>query len=261
MLPAVKLSVVIITLNEEFNIGRTLVSVRFADELIVVDAGSSDRTQEFARAKGAQVFTENWKGFSEQKNSAIEKASGDWILSLDADEMVDAELAQEIQRVVNTPENGVPLPNGYWMARKNYIFGRWMKHGGYWPDRKLRLFRRGTGRVEPRPVHETVHVAGQTAMLRGALIHHTYPTVTEYINSMNRYSSLGAEVAYNHRARGFSLWNIMVRPTATFIYNYVLRLGFLDGREGLLLHLYHSMYVSLKYAKAWELGKLGVDRP
>jgi hypothetical protein len=139
-------------------------------------------------------------------------------------------------------------------ARKNLFLGRWIKHGGFWPDRKVRLFRRGYAQVEDRAVHETVRVQ-RAGTLNGTIIHHSYPTLADYIDHMNRYSSLGAEMAAAKGRRGFSLFNIVVRPLATFIYNYFFRLGFLDGREGLLLHLYHAVYVSWKYAKAWELAR------
>jgi glycosyltransferase involved in cell wall biosynthesis len=275
----VQLSVVIITYNEEANLGRTLANVTplvrdGQGEIIVVDSGSTDRTVEIARQHGARVFVEPWKGFAAQKNSALEKASGDWILSLDADEEVEpvllAEVATSLQgpsgysewclteKLLNPEQEQIrqkfsDLPSAYYCRRKNYFLGRWIKHGGFWPDPKLRLFRRGTAQFENRAVHEDVQTSSRTGKLRdGALIHHSYPTLSDYIEHMNRYSSLGAEMA---GPRGFSLINIVLRPLATFIYNYFFRLGFLDGREGLLLHLYHAVYVSWKYAKAWELRK------
>jgi hypothetical protein len=130
-----------------------------------------------------------------------------------------------------------------------------MRHGGFWPDPKVRLFRRGKGQFEDRAVHETAVVAPKVRTLSGAILHHCYPTLSDYIDHMNRYSSLGAEMAVANGCRGFSLINIVLRPLTTFIYNYFFRLGFLDGREGLLLHLYHVVYVSWKYAKAWELSR------
>jgi len=154
-----------------------------------------------------------------------------------------------------------------WFARKNHFLGRWIRHGGFYPDRKLRLFRRGQASVSARAVHETVSTTGRTAVAEHdfnlgpdiALIHHSYPTLSDYIEHMNRYSSLGAEMAVGDGRAGFSVINIAVRPWITFFYNYFLRLGFLDGREGLLLHLYHAVYVSWKYAKAWELAKTKAD--
>ncbi len=270
-----QLSVVIITYNEEANIGRTLASVAplvrdGLGEIIVVDSGSTDRTLEIARQHGAKVFIEPWKGYAAQKNSAIEKASGDWILSLDADEEVEPKLVQEIAEICQSPspdltpqssfggwcltnklEGQSRQPAAFWIDRKNFFLGRWIKHGGFWPDPKLRLFLRGAAQFENRAVHEDARTTGQTGTISaGSLLHHSYPTLTDYIEHMNRYSSLGAEMA---GPRGFSLIDIVLRPAATFLYNYVFRLGFLDGREGLLLHLYHAAYVSWKYAKAWGL--------
>ncbi len=256
------LSVVLITYNEETNIRRTLESVlplvrpregepESGGEIIVVDNGSSDRTVEIARELGAKVFVEEWKGFAAQKNSAIAKATGDWILSLDADEAVEPELAQEIFATLQ-PEQTL---TGYWIPRKNLFLGRWIKRAGFWPDPKLRLFRRGKGRFIDRPVHEVMEVDGPTGKLQNALIHDAYPSLTGYIATMNKYSSLGAELAASKGHSGFSFMNIVLRPIATFISMYLLRLGFLDGREGLLLCLYHSVYVSWKYAKAWEISR------
>ena len=276
-----KLSVVIITHNEGANIARTLASVQALvgqgkGEIIVVDSGSTDRTVEIAKSFGAKVFVEEWKGFAAQKNSAIDKATGDWVLSLDADEEVDTELRASIATAMarwnegelyaeNLPatsdlvggQTGANLYcNGFFLNRRNYFLGRQINHGGFWPDQKLRLFRRGSGRFEQRSVHETVKVDADTTVFRqGALIHHSYPTLSDYIEHMNRYSSLGAEMVVATGKVGFSVVNIVVRPLATFLYNYIFRLGFLDGREGLLLHLYHAVYVSWKYAKAWELSR------
>ncbi len=277
-----QLSVVIITFNEEANLGRTLGSVKpiAADgkgEIIVVDSGSTDHTVEIAKSFGAKVFVEEWKGYAAQKNSALDKATGDWILSLDADEEVDSELIEELtgrgdDRILpgsNSREWCLTMqqagkgqeflkgrPVGFVIRRKNFFMGRWIKHGGFWPDPKLRLFRRGSGRFEDRAVHEDVRVDGPTKWIPyGALIHHSYPTLSDYIEHMNRYSSLGAEMVVAKGKVRFSVINIVLRPLATFVYNYFFRLGFLDGREGLLLHLYHAIYVSWKYAKAWELSR------
>jgi glycosyltransferase involved in cell wall biosynthesis len=286
----VTLSVVIITYNEEVNLARTLESVMplvrdGKGEIIVVDSGSTDRTVEIAKSFGAKVFVEGWKGYAAQKNSAIGKATGDWILSLDADEEVDQDLQQALsdtleglQRVaalrqqagghpftvddatsdveyhIGTKLNGEFA--GLWVPRKNEFLGRWIKRGGFWPDPKLRFFRRGSGQFEDRAVHEDIRIDGKTGRIRyGALLHHSYPTLSDYLDHMNRYSSLGAEMVAAKGPVRFSVINIAVRPLLTFIYDYFFRLGFLDGREGLLLHLYHAVYVSWKYAKAWELGR------
>jgi glycosyltransferase involved in cell wall biosynthesis len=275
------LSVVIITLNEEANLGRTLESVQplvagRKGEIIVVDSGSTDRTVEIAKSFGAKVFVEEWKGYAAQKNSAIDKATGDWILSLDADEEVDSELIEAVGCHDDKALPGIGSrewcltmgqagqgqeflkgsPVGFVIRRKNYFMERWIRHGGFWPDPKVRLFRRGSGRFEDRAVHEDVRVDGPTKLIQcGSLIHHSYPTLSDYIDHMNRYSSLGAEIVASKGKVRFSVINIVLRPLATFVYNYFFRLGFLDGREGLLLHLYHAVYVSWKYAKAWELSR------
>lgn len=249
------LSVAIITKNEEANLARTLASVRWVDEIVIVDNGSADRTPEIAREFGAKFFSEDWKGFGAQKNSAIARCTSDWILSLDADEEVSPELGGEIRALLD----GQPQHEAYFLPRRNFFLGRWIRHGGYYPDPKLRLFRRGTAHFEEREVHETIRIAGPTGRLRGDLIHHPYPTLDGYIEHMNRYSTLGAVQALargkTSRSAFAFLWNVLIVPIATFKYNYLLRLGFLDGREGLLQHLYHSAYVSWKYAKAWEQSK------
>jgi glycosyltransferase involved in cell wall biosynthesis len=250
------LSVVIITQNEESNIGRTLASVSWADERILIDSGSTDRTRDVASRYGAKVFEESWKGYAAQKNSAIAKATSDWILSLDADEEVTSDLASEIMAVIRSADSH----DGYFIPRRNLFLGKWIRHGGFYPDPKLRLFRQGKGTFEHREVHETMNVKGSTSRLTGVLIHHAYPTLTAYISTMNKYSSLGAEnLANGRQVSGKSLlWflaNIFLRPLATFTWNYFFRGGFLDGREGFLLHLYHSAYVSWKYAKFCELQR------
>jgi glycosyltransferase involved in cell wall biosynthesis len=249
------LSVAIITRNEETNLGRTLGSVAWADEIVVVDCGSSDRTEEIARSFRTRFFQESWKGFAAQKNSALEKCAGDWVLSLDADEVLSDELAKEIWELLDTD----PPFDGYALPRRNLFLGRWMRFGGFYPDPKLRLFRRGAAEFEARPVHETIHFVGQAGRLKGDMVHHAYPTLAAYIAHMDRYSTLGAERAMGAgktgRALPAFLADVVLNPLATFVYNYFCRLGFLDGREGLLLHLYHSVYVSWKYAKAWEAGR------
>ncbi len=254
-----QISVVLITHNEESNLPRTLGSVRplLSDglgEIIVVDSGSTDRTLEIAREHGARIFVEPWSGFAGQKNSAMDKASMDWVLQLDADETVEPTLADEILETLAGNSTNV----GFWIPRKNFFLGRWIKHGGFYPDPKLRLVRRGAGKFEEYGAHPTMKVEGPTGKFSHALLHDAYPTLRSYIDHMNSYSSMGAQLAVENGHKGFSLANIVFRPLLTFAYNYLFRMGFLDGHEGLLLHLYHSVYVSWKYAKAWEIS---VNRP
>jgi glycosyltransferase involved in cell wall biosynthesis len=253
------LSVALITLNEAANLPRTLAGVRLIPsietEIVIVDSGSTDATLEIARAAGARVFTEQWKGFAGQKNSAIGHTTGDWILSLDADEEVSPELAREIQALLA----GEPAFAAYRIPRLNHFLGRPLRHGGYWPDPKLRLFRRGAARFQEQPIHETMRADGSVGQLRGHLIHHCYPTLADYKEHMNRYSTIAAQAIVDSGRSGSSwlwlIWNARLNPAATFLYNYVFRLGFLDGRAGLLQHLNHSAYVRSKYEKAWALAR------
>jgi glycosyltransferase involved in cell wall biosynthesis len=246
------LSIALVTLNEESNLARTLASVRWADEILVVDSGSTDRTCDIAREYGARVISEPWRGYTAQKNYALELCTKDWILSLDADEEVSPELAEEIRRVLAGPDS----LDGYVMPRKNLFLGRWIRHGGFYPDPKLRLFLRGKAFSTGRDPHDRFEMKNgeRVGRLKGALIHHTYPTLNLYLEHMNRYSSVWNRVPGAVPQR-FSINAIVLRPLATFIYNYFFRLGFLDGREGLLLHMYHAGYVSWKYAKGWEVGR------
>jgi len=249
------LSIAIVALNEEANLSRVLDSVRWADEIVVVDSGSTDRTCDIARERGARVIYEPWRGYTGQKNYALALCTKAWVLSLDADEEVSPELASEIRAVLSGTHAGGGF-DGYSVPRKNLFLGRWIKHGGFYPDPKLRLFRCGMAYSTGRDPHDRFEmVSGErTEQLKGALIHHTYPTLTLYLEHMNRYSSVWNRVP-DAKPRSFSLNAIVLRPLVTFIYNYFVRLGFLDGREGLLLHMYHAGYVSWKYAKAWEMGR------
>lgn len=249
------LSVVLITLNEAANLPRTLASVRWAQEIIVVDSGSTDATLEIARAARAKVFSEEWRGFGPQKNSAIARATGDWILSLDADEEVSPELAREIQALLAAE----PPFSAYRIPRLNHFLGAPLRHGGYWPDPKLRLFQKGVARFADRPVHEAMETAVPVATLKNPLLHHCYPTLSDYIEHMNRYSTVGAQTLVEAGRAPQStislLWSAFLNPAATFLYNYVFRLGFLDGRAGLLQHLNHSVYIHWKYVKAWQAAQ------
>src|ERR1051326_23196 len=221
-----QLSVVIITHNEEANIGRTLASVQSLvsdgkGEIIVVDSGSTDRTVEIAKSFGAKVFIEGWKGYAAQKNSAIDKAEGEWILSLDADEEISEGMRELLSRFVLGGFAGM----GMVFARRNYFLDRWIRHGGFYPDRKLRMFWRGLGRFEDRAVHEDIQMTPGCEVYDPTwhyqmaspvcIIHHSYPTLSDYIDHMNRYSSLGADMVVAKGKARFSFINIVLRPLFT----------------------------------------------
>jgi glycosyltransferase involved in cell wall biosynthesis len=255
------LSVAIITLNEAANLPRTLASVSFAEEIILVDSGSTDNTVAIAQSFNANVFTEPWKGFGPQKNSAIDKCSSTWVLSIDADEELTPALQSEIRTLLQSP----PAVDAYRIPLGHIFLHRFMRHGGFYPDIKLRLFRRfdpaapSRIRFSERPVHESIQCTGAIGLLKSDLHHHGYPTLDAYIEHMNRYSTLGGQIALtkDKTSRSWLAFStyIVIVPVLTFLWNYIFRLGFLDGREGLLLHLYHSAYISWKYAKAWNLSR------
>jgi len=251
-----KLSVVLITYNEQTNIRRTLESVQWADEIIVVDSGSIDATVNICREYTDKVFHQEWLGFGKQKNVAIDKASGEWVLSLDADEPVEAALAEELRGIIAAPQ----ALDGYRIPRKTFFLGKQIRYGGWYPDRNLRLFRKGAGRFEERAVHEAIKVQGAVGNTRHAILHYAYPDLASYMSSINKYSSLAVNVMAEKGITRFKAgWvNILFRPVLTFVLKYFFRFGFLDGKHGLVLNLFHSYYVFAKYAKAWEHTDTGL---
>jgi len=254
------LSVAMIAMNEEANLPRTLESVRWADEIVIVDSGSKDRTVEIAESFGAKVTHHAFAGHGEQKNVALDLCTSDWTLLLDADEVLSPELQSEIRQLLACADGREPQFSAYWIPRLNLYFGRWVRHGGFYPDHKLRLFRRGAARLsEGVGPHSTPQFAGPRGKLKGDMLHYAYPTLAIYLEHMNRYSS---DIAPLLAAKGrtsqslAAFWcNAVANPAATFIYNYFFRLGFLDGREGLILHINHSMYIHHKFIKAWRIGQ------
>src|ERR1700739_1598250 len=250
------LSIAMIAMNEEANLPRTLESVKWADEIIVVDSGSRDRTIEIAKSFGARTSYHAFGGHGEQKNVALDLCTSDWILLLDADEVLTPELQQEIRDLLAFE----PKFGAYWIPRLNLYFGKWIRHGGVYPDHKLRLFRRGAARLsEGVGPHSTPQFEGPRGRLKHDLLHYAYPTLAIYLEHMSRYSNEIGQLLYRDGRTSRSLpafvWNCVLNPAATFVYNYFFRLGFLDGREGLLLHLNHSVYVHWKFIKAWWMAK------
>lgn len=246
------LSVAMIARNEEANLQRTLDSIRWVDEIVIIDSGSVDRTPEIARSYGAKhSFNRGFRGFSPQKNLAIDTCTSEWIYLLDADEVITPQLAEEIQHVLENPKF-----DAYWQPRVNLFLGRWIRHGGFYPDLKLRLFKRGTARVTGAEPHGTPQYAGPKGRLKNDLLHYAYPTLELYLEHMNRYSSdsipiLTGKGKTSRTVLSF-LGNVVVNPILTFVKNYIFRLGFLDGLEGLVLHFNHSVYIHWKYVKAWK---------
>ena len=245
------LSVAIVACNEAENIRRTLNSIAWVDEIVLVDSGSTDGTLEIAREFNAVIFHEPWRGYGPGVNSALDHCTQPWILNLDADEVVTPDLAAEIRTLLASS----PGLDGYTITRLNLIFGRWMRHGGLYPDRKLRLFRKGFARCEEdTEPHATPKPTGKTGQLRGDLLHYQYPSLTLYKEHMRRYAEASVPLMIRRGKTSSNpiayFANTVLNPVLTFIYNYVLRLGFLDGLEGLMFHIHHSIYVRSKYLAA-----------
>ncbi|MDH4266811.1 MAG: glycosyltransferase family 2 protein [Deltaproteobacteria bacterium] len=243
-----KISVAIITKDEEANIRACLESVKWADEIVVVDSGSTDRTEMICQDFQARFFLEEWKGFPRQKNSAIEKTGNEWVLSLDADERVSPELRQEIQQSLDKN----PTFDGYFIARKNFFLGRWIRHCGWYPDFNLRLFRKSLGRFQEREVHEKVEIQGKVGFLEHPLEHRTYSSLSDFLERMNRYSTLAAREMLRQGKR-YCWFDAFFRPPFTFLQMYLLRAGFLEGYLGFLLAGLYSFYTFAKYSKLREL--------
>ena len=243
------LTVTVIAWNEEERLRDCLESVAWADEIIVVDAESTDKTVTLAREFTDKVWVRPWPGFAPQKNFALEQAAGEWILSLDADERVTRELAERIRRVM---AEGGPA-DGYRIPRRNIFWGAWVRYGGLYPDYQLRLFRRTAGRFVEDAVHESVEVRGRVDTLAEALTHRSYRDLEDFVRRSNRYSTLAA-ADWRRRNRPVRIADLIAKPLGRFCTMYVMRRGFLDGWRGLVLAVLYAHYVFLRMAKAWEAG-------
>ncbi len=242
-----------IATNEEKNLPRTLAALQgWVDQIVIVDSGSVDRSPEIAREYGTEhFFNRDFKGHAEQKNVAIRKCTGDWILLLDGDEVVTPELRVEIQQAVMQADK-----EAYWIPRLNIFLTRWMRHGGLYPDEKLRLWRRGVTMVdESIGPHGTAQYDQRKGQLRHHLQHYGYPDFANYLDHMNEYSS-GTVAALSRKLADRPSWYLLAQSFANpffgWLKNYFLRAGFLDGTEGLIFHLNHAVYVHWKYVKVWE---------
>lgn len=240
-----KISALIIVKDEERQIADCLSSLVFAEEIVVVDSGSTDRTEEICRSDPrVRWFSEPWKGFGPQKNSALEKARNDWVFSIDADERVTPELAAEIASL----GRAAPAADGFRVPRRSFFGTRCVRHGGWYPDYTIRLWRREAGRFVDRSVHEVVGVQGVVGTLRGDLLHYTYRDTEDFLRRMNRYSTLAAGELRRQGARATTL-DLLLRPPFTFFRMFVLRAGFLDGALGFRLAVLYAMYTFSKYSK------------
>ena len=240
------LSVILITKNEEASIGRALQSVSWADEIIVVDSGSSDSTTEICRERGAKVLvTDDWPGFGPQKNRALDLSNEQWVLSLDADEWLTDQLSEEVKRVV---QGGADSAAAYRIPRRSSFCGRFMRHSGWWPDHVVRLFRRGTARFSDDAVHERVIVDGKIGTLQEPLMHETFVDLDELLAKMNNYSTLSAQDMQRDGKRS-GLLKAVASAAWAFVRTYFLRGGFLDGREGFMLAVATAEGTYYRYVK------------
>jgi len=252
----VRLTVTVITLNESANIDACLASVRWADDILVVDSGSTDDTIERAKAAGARVIVKEWLGYGAQKNFAATEAAHDWILSLDADERVSAGLAEEIRR---TLAGAAPAP-GYRLPRVTWHLGRWIRTTDWYPDYQLRLYDRRRARWKTSRVHESVQADGPVVDLTNDLEHYAYRDITHHHQTMDRYTTLAAEEMYAEGRRA-GWWDLAVHPVAAFLRNYILKRGIADGLPGLIVSTMNAHYVFLKFAKLWALANAPARPP
>jgi glycosyltransferase involved in cell wall biosynthesis len=245
-----KLSVTIITLNEADHIAAAIDSASWADEIIVVDSGSTDGTVAIAKGKGVRVDHRDWSGWIDQKNFAAGLAAHDWIFSLDADERITPALASEIRSLMASD----PPLHGYRAPRVAFHLGRWIRTTDFYPDYQARLYDRRAARWQGRYVHESVSVDGAVGRLTGEIEHYSFRDLRDQIDRVNKYTTLAARQMHEAGRRAGVL-DLLVHPPAAFLRNYILRRGFLDGSVGLTISLVNACSVFLKFAKLWELER------
>lgn len=245
-----RLSVTIITQNEQDNIRRCLESVKWADEIVLVDSGSTDQTLSIAGSyENCKIFKIGWQGFAAQKQSAVELAENNWILSIDADEELSTELQSVIKKILQNPE-----AQGYSILRKSFYLGRMIKHSGWEHEFKLRLFNKNRGRFNTEIVHESVIVKGKIKRIHDPLLHYSYPTITSHLEKIQSYSTLGATKLFTKNKYSTPV-NAVLRGICKFIKMFFLQRGILDGKEGFILAYISGFGVFLKYMKLWEKQK------
>jgi len=245
-----RISAIVITYNEEKNIQRCLESLSWADEIVVVDSFSQDRTKDIASSFTDKIFDLEWQGFGKQKEIARTKASYDWVLSVDADEVVSEKLKEEIKSVINKNDS----LDGYYIPRLSNFLGRWIKHSGWYPDYVLRLFKKDKARFDESLVHEKLILDGKAGFLRNEIRHYTDPDISHYLSKMDKYTTLSSQKLLAE-GKSLTLFDLLFRPMAIFFKMYLFKSGFLDGWQGFLLACFSSFHVFVKYAKLWHLRK------
>ena len=244
------ISVIIIAKNAEKTLYNCLNSLSFSNEIIVLDSGSTDRTKEICRHFTDLVFETDWQGFGIQKNRALEKATGEWVLSIDADEEISKELALEIQQAICEEKY-----TAFYMPRLSNYCGRWMKHGGWYPDYVLRLWKRETAYFTNDLIHEKVVIKnGQMGYLKQPLLHYAYDDLNSVLQKINAYSTIGAQMAFE-KGKQSSLSKAIVHGLSTFVKSYFFKLGFLDGKEGFILAVSNAEGCYYRYLKLLYLQK------
>ncbi|OGG08336.1 hypothetical protein A2154_03620 [Candidatus Gottesmanbacteria bacterium RBG_16_43_7] len=243
------LSVVLSVFNEEKKLGKTLSAVSWADEIVVVDNTSTDRTVKIASGFKAKIYKRpNYPMLNTNKNYGISQATGDWILYLDADEVVSQELATEVKRAISNQRD----LNGFWIPRKNIIFGKWIRHGLWWPDKQLRLFKHGSGRYPEKHVHEYITLDGKSGELSEALIHYNYESVTQYLHKFIQiYADNEAENLASAQYR-YSWYDAIRFPVSDFVKIYFAQKAYQDGLHGLVLSIFQAFYSFVVFTKLWE---------
>lgn len=244
------LSVAIITKNEEERLPGCLRSVSFTDDIVVVDSGSTDRTVEIARAFGCRVFVHEWKGEGLQRNFAAAQCRNEWVLILDADERVTEDARDEIMKALSSPG----AADAYAIRRKNFFNGKWIRHSGWWPDKVVRLIRRDRCRIVNRNVHLEIEVDGRTEKIASPITHYPVRDIETILIKINRYSTLGAKDLQSKGTRS-SPAKTLVHALSAFMKTYFLKLGFLDGKEGLIIAFSGAVNTFYKYVKLMDLNE------
>lgn len=244
------LTVSIITLNEEKNLARTLESVKkFADEIVIVDSGSTDKTEEIAKSFNAKFYFQKWLGYGPQRNKAIELASSEWVLNIDADEEISEELAKKIADIKDDKNDKIDVFKINFMS---VCFGKKIKHGGWSNSYRIRLFKKNSGKFNENNVHEEFITNSHIGKINEYILHHSYSDLEDYFTKFNKYTTLGA-IEYYKKNKKASLVSIVLNPIYKFIRMYFFRLGFLDGLEGFILAITSSLYTMVKYYKLKEI--------